>query len=298
MSSGCSSLLRSQKRVNAARFLTRGQATGAASRSRLHEHIPDHPHKHTHRLCVGLVLNRAPVLTAWPTHFERSFYKYQSRLARALSNPFPYDFYFPPGSLYAVKFRQEEFKRDSMAFGHEFLLRERLQARKTNKLLEALEEEGSEAAAQIKPTSRTSEADVKGDLSNLNRQGDRNLYLMLGGTHDRAPWHFPYGGVNPEEKLQEALQRHMDDQLGIDMDTWLVTHKPIGVLDQTHKLPVDGKKDDKVFFLKAHILAGQVKLKRPGPRIHPRFAWLTKQEIEKRCEPEYYAKIKDMLSEQ
>lgn len=184
--------------------MTRSQATAAERTPDAPYERPTHPHRATHRLCVGVVLNRAPILTAWPSVFERSFYKYQSRIARALSHPFPHEFYFPPNSLFEVEFRRDELKRDSMAFGHEFLLRERLEARKTNKMLEALEEEGADAAVPVKPASRTNEADRKRILSDLNRAGDRNLYLMLRGTHEWAPWHFPYGSVQPEEKLHEV----------------------------------------------------------------------------------------------
>lgn len=229
MSAGSSSLLSSSKRAHlatrahstrtsvlsrlaraltrSAELLTRSQATAAAASPTRYarDQLPEHPHKGTHRLCAGVVINRAPILTAWPSVFERSFYKYQARIARALSNPFPYEFYFPPGSLHAVKFRREELKRDSMAFGHEFLLRERLESRKTNQLLQALEEEGSEAASvQLKPASRTTDADRKGDLQNLNRAGDRNLYLMVQGAHAWTPWHLPYGSVEPNEALHEA----------------------------------------------------------------------------------------------
>ncbi|EJD53237.1 hypothetical protein AURDEDRAFT_81544 [Auricularia subglabra TFB-10046 SS5] len=296
MSAGCSTLLSSSKRVNAAPIakglLTR-QASGSARF--IPRNLPAHPHKDTHRLCTGILLNRAPIVTAWPTPFERSFYKYQARIARALSNPFPYQFYFPPGSPHEVKFRREELRRDAMAFGREFQLRERREGRKYEKLIKALEEENMDAQAELKPVSRTHESDLTGDLTNLNRRSDRNLYLMLKGTHDWTPWRFPVGSVQPTEKLHEAAQRVMNETIGVDMDTWFVARKPISFMDQRHQIPVDGLRDEKVFFLKAHILAGQAQIKHPD--THGQFGWLTKQEIEERVEPEYWEKIKDMLSE-
>ena len=48
------------------------------------------------------------------------------------------------------------------------------------------------------------------------------------------------------------------------------------------------------FFLKAHILAGQV---RPNDQNVTDFAWLTKQEIEPRVEKDYWASVKDILSD-
>ena len=48
------------------------------------------------------------------------------------------------------------------------------------------------------------------------------------------------------------------------------------------------------FFLKAHILAGQV---RPNGQNVTDFAWLTKEEIESRVEKDYWTGVKDMLSD-
>ena len=47
------------------------------------------------------------------------------------------------------------------------------------------------------------------------------------------------------------------------------------------------------FFLKAHILAGQA---RPNGKNVTDFAWLTKEEIEPRVEKDYWASVKDILS--
>lgn len=49
-----------------------------------------------------------------------------------------------------------------------------------------------------------------------------------------------------------------------------------------------------MFFYKAHILAGQV---RPDAKSVDDFAWLTKQEIQKRVEQKYWDGVKDMLSD-
>ena len=48
------------------------------------------------------------------------------------------------------------------------------------------------------------------------------------------------------------------------------------------------------FFLKAHILAGQV---RPDGKNVTDFAWLTKEEIETRVDKDYWAGVRDMLSD-
>lgn len=48
-----------------------------------------------------------------------------------------------------------------------------------------------------------------------------------------------------------------------------------------------------MFFFKAHIMAGQVK---PSKSITD-FAWLTKKEIQKRVDAQYWDGVKDMLSD-
>jgi large subunit ribosomal protein L46 len=48
-----------------------------------------------------------------------------------------------------------------------------------------------------------------------------------------------------------------------------------------------------VFFLKAHIMAGQV---RPGESVTD-FAWLTKKEVSERVGQQYWDGVKDMLSD-
>ena len=48
------------------------------------------------------------------------------------------------------------------------------------------------------------------------------------------------------------------------------------------------------FFLKAHILAGQV---RPNGKTATDFAWLTKEEIEPRVEKAYWESVKDTLAD-
>jgi large subunit ribosomal protein L46 len=97
------------------------------------------------------------------------------------------------------------------------------------------------------------------------------------------------------------------------MDTWIVSRNPIGLSEiypptapaETAALPKvlissspapeslsHGLKTC-VFFLKAHIMAGQVK---PGKSVTD-FAWLTKKEIAKRVDERYWHGIKDMLSD-
>lgn len=102
------------------------------------------------------------------------------------------------------------------------------------------------------------------------------------------------------------------------MDAWVVGKKPIAVhqpsLPESTKKTLGGEVSRRLhvpshcppeltlpspsqlytFFLKAHILAGQV---RPDGKNVTDFAWLTKEEIEPRVEKDYWASVEGILSD-
>jgi large subunit ribosomal protein L46 len=136
-------------------------------------------------------------LTRTPTPFERAYYEYQARIQRALHNPFPYEFYFKPGSLLETRFNIEERKRERKAFGRPFAIRS------------LGEDEGAATLQQLGPQegegevimSRKHEADVNNDVKSLDRRGQRNLYLLL---KEGETWRFPRGDVGSSELLHQA----------------------------------------------------------------------------------------------
>jgi len=137
---------------------------------------------------------------------------------------------------------------------------------------------------------RFTDADEKGDVKSLDRFGQRNLYLLLQKKVDgKNVWAFPEGGVQKDEDLHEAAERDLIVECGPDMNSWIVTRKPVGV----YQPPASSVKSH-TFFFKAHIMAGQP---RPAGKNIVDLAWLTKQEIEKRVEHHYWIGVKDMLSD-
>ena len=91
------------------------------------------------------------------------------------------------------------------------------------------------------------------------------------------------------------------------MDTWFVGRQPIGFYKEASAKEQPGLKVDyiikkaekevnkmfQVFFMKARVYAGQVKLNKDFVE----FAWLTKDELVNYLSPEYYKSIKDCLSD-
>ncbi|KAJ3482133.1 hypothetical protein NLI96_g7186 [Meripilus lineatus] len=232
-------------------------------------------------ISTSIILNRSPFLTRTPTKFEQTYYSYHSRIQRALHNPFPLDFYFKQGSLLEGKFLKEEDVREREAFGGR---RNEEQAESSQAGVEVIGQE-----EEVKPMPRVSEADKTGDVRSLDRNGERNLYLLLRVKDgENSVWRFPQGGIQEGELLHEAAHRDLKSQCGTGMDTWVVSRKPIGV----YQSPLNA--EDHVFFYKAHILAGQVK---PDGVNVTDFAWLTKQEIKTHVSKSYWTGVKDMLSD-
>jgi large subunit ribosomal protein L46 len=245
-------------------------------------------------LHTAVILNRSPILTRTPTSFERAYYAYQARIQRALHNPFPHDFYFKPGSLLESKFNLKERKRDRKAFGPGFGADHPLApgAGVTAQNLNKFGRDDDET-----PAPRIHASDVNGDVKSLDRKGQRNLYLLIQQkTDDAAVWKFPETAVVDNELLHESAARDLRAICGEAMDTWIVSHKPVGLYEihpSTTLTDAAAPPKTCVFFFKAHIMAGQV---RPGESVTD-FAWLTKREISERVNHQYWDGIKDMLSD-
>lgn len=156
------------------------------------------------QLSVATVVNRAPLLTRTPTPLEHTYHAYQQRLQRALHNPFPADFYFKQGAPLEAKFNMEERARERQAFGRGFSAQaadaDADADAKAVEVARGFEEESAKEAPRTHP------ADVKGDVRSLDRQGERNLYLLLlrKDKDDQFRWMFPESSLHKGELLHEV----------------------------------------------------------------------------------------------
>ncbi|CAE6450691.1 unnamed protein product [Rhizoctonia solani] len=228
-------------------------------------------------IIASVLLNRSPILTTLPTPFEQAYHDYQARIARAISNPFPREFYFKKGAIAERQFFVEESQREKEAFGDGF----------GESQLRDLEEDKTGSMGQsedVVALPREHESDRTGDVKNLNRKGDRNLYLLVNGTDG---WRLPQGPTEQGAALHTAALEKLHSECGPDMDTWVVGRYPVGV----HQSSKPGS--SMVLFFKAHIFAGQAK---PNGTSVKDFAWLTTEEIKEKVAPEYWASISQMLS--
>lgn len=158
-------------------------------------------------ISTAIVLNRSPVLTRSPAPFETAYYSYQGRIRRALHNPFPYDFYFKQGSLLEKRFNIEERNREKRAFGPAFLEKEDITEEQRQADIAAVEQLAIQEGEGETLAPRKHESDTTGDVKSLDRQGQRNLYLLLKATDSagKSTWRFPQGDVEKGQLLHQVF---------------------------------------------------------------------------------------------
>ncbi|KAI9509961.1 50S ribosomal subunit L30 [Russula earlei] len=263
----------------------RGLATEAAAAAPSPEGKP--PPRPIVRTAV--ILNRSPILTRTPTSLERAYYAYQARVQRALHNPFPRELYFKPGSLLESKFNLEERRRDRKAFGPGFGADHPL-APGAGVTAQDLKKFGRDVDET--PAPRVHASDESGDVKSLDRKGQRNLYLLVRQKTDEGfVWRFPETAVAGKELLHESVARGLRESCGEAMDTWIVTRKPIGLYEIHPPAPIQpGDPAAPPKHTSWPVKQGQGNLSQT-------VAWLTKKEIAKRVNPEYWDGVKDMLSD-
>lgn len=186
-------------------------------------------------------------------------------------------------------------------------------------------------AAQIKlkterierPQPRRTKADEEGDLHSLDRALERTLYLVVKDA--KGEWSFPGALVKGREGLNkvrglpftcdlapgrrtvsltmvQAAERVIFESAGANLNTWVVGHAPVGHLAKDYEAPVFDETTrqmalgDKVFFMKARIMAGQVDLSK-ATLGYADFRWLTREEIQPLVSKFYWRYTENMLGD-
>ncbi|KIW02139.1 uncharacterized protein PV09_06625 [Verruconis gallopava] len=174
---------------------------------------------------------------------------------------------------------------------------------------------------------RWTEADEKGDQRSLNRLLQRTLYLLV--RNKQGQWTFPEDVLVGRESLAMAAERILTQSGGVNMNTFIVGNHPVGhrvveyqalaaepnqkkgakeAQEESAKqkkelqelrakysaLVAAGNMGEKLFFMKARIMAGQFDLAATQMGITD-FKWLSKEEVEKQVDSSYWSSIKNML---
>ena len=86
------------------------------------------------------------------------------------------------------------------------------------------------------------------------------------------------------------------------MNTWVVGNMPVGHSDYNYSQPIINKdkgvewRGEKIFFMKARIMAGQANLTENAFGLHG-FQWLDREEIQKALHPRDWNAVKNILPE-
>jgi large subunit ribosomal protein L46 len=190
-----------------------------------------------------MLIHRAPLLTPTPSPFDQSYHQYSSSLRLALSNPVPAEFYFKKGSLTERRFLRAQWQREKAIFG------EKLAGKQPDVGELPVEEE-----PKLNVREQEGEIDDPSakDAKKIERNGEGNLYLVVKDKNS-GKWSLPAGSLGKGEALHEvcacsrgarhkielitacellqAASRIVSTQVGEDMDLWLVTRKPIGLIE-------------------------------------------------------------------
>lgn len=277
--------------------------------------------RRVYRLQAGVVLSRPPQITRELHPFEKAYFLYQRRLNERLALPFFRYHYFQRGSPTYQEWRRKFDQRQTAAheigvynaYGKEGWNDEVLvgaeqaetQRQVDSLLKEAIvprigAQEGDEEDEQVEqPAPRVTAADTEGDLKSLDRLLARSLYLLVLNAEGR--WTFPAARINTgRESLQQAAERVLVQAGGPNMNTWVIGNQPIGHHEYNFPQLVRTKESgaeevgEKVFFMKARIMAGQADL---GLNQHglKDFRWLASEEIKELVTPAYWTSVRRML---
>jgi large subunit ribosomal protein L46 len=239
-------------------------------------------------LSAYLLLSRPPTILRSPTSFESAYHAYNSKLQQALAQPFPREVYFKKGSAAENKFLQEEEERRRRMFsGNKSNVKSEKEIKEKTTQAEISEIEGQDLYRTV---SRRTKADEENRLDSLERSLDRNLFLLVKGGEMGNDWTLPFTKLEKGGSgiLHKAAPQVAHSLFGKEMDIWMVSNLPIGLLSNASGGGIG-------YVMLGHILAGQ-----PDPSTSKskgvEYAWLTREEIEERIGKEHWKGIKDLLS--
>ena len=224
-----------------------------------------------------LLLSRKPTILPTPTPIESSLYAYNAKLERALSQTFPRDLYFKKGSAAETQFLEDEKEREAFMKGGN---------KESNDATFISSVPLSSAQSQT-ATSRKTKADETNDVRSLERSLDRTLFLVVKGEKAGEKWTLPHSVISTtgSESLHSAAHASVTDLLGEDMDIWMVTNYPIGIIEKHLDAKVKG------YVMRGHVVAGNPSPKSKGVD----YAWLTEDELQSRLHESVWNDVKDLL---
>ncbi|CDR41156.1 CYFA0S06e02806g1_1 [Cyberlindnera fabianii] len=250
---------------------------------------------------AGLLLARNPIVTPDLTPLENAYFNYQEELERRLMWTFPHYYYFKKGSLAERRFfkaqRGPVSKQPGVFYskGVPDIVHNRERRSKQEVVIpkdEYEESAMSDISRPVLPNSRVTKADEQGDLTSLERQLPRTLYLLV--KDGKLGWKLPSFDVTEGTPLHRVAEDGLRQLGGDQINTWTVARSPTAVLkfDGCSLAPVDAQKKglSREFIIKSNILSGAFKPQKVE------YAWLTREEIEEKVSGEYFQATEFLFS--
>ena len=181
---------------------------------------------------AGVLLTRAPLVTADPQPFEKAYHLYQRRLNERLVLPFTQYFYYKRGTPSFEHWRKNKFARNGVAardigrynayqadsWNDEVLVGDNTSDQ--GRIVEQLVKEegrqteftGESGLTETAGLKRVTEADRNNDERSLERKLQRTLYLLVkekASKDKQANWVLPNGVLAQKEGIAEvSSKRH------------------------------------------------------------------------------------------
>lgn len=171
----------------------------------------------------GILLSRAPLLTANPHPFESAFWYYQKRLNERLALPFTRYFYFKKDTPAEANFKtivksrngavahelgsynaydKKQGWNDELLVGDESSSQEALrESLCRDQETKAVDDESQKEIVE-RPLPRVTKSDREGDARRLDRKLDRSLYLLV--QRKEGWWGFPSAEIIGREALHQV----------------------------------------------------------------------------------------------
>ncbi|PVU89056.1 hypothetical protein BB559_005253 [Furculomyces boomerangus] len=236
-------------------------------------------------VCGGVVIQRNPIITREVPKFELEYKNYMEWLKFKSAVPFAQEFYFKKGSISERTWMKRDMELNSVNYFDQNDGGSNVESKKDKASINEVEEEESVGMTEeVELLSRVTEADRKNDQRSLERKLDRTLYFMVKKEGDKYEWQFPSNVLEKDEVLFKCALRTISETCGTNIDAWIVGRGPIG-----HILAgKEGSSDKlKTFFLKAHILAGGIDLKKDS---YLDYAWVNISLLAKSHRPDKMSK--------
>lgn len=256
---------------------------------------------------TSVLLSRLPLVTREPSAFEKQYKQYQYDLEKRLMWTFPTYFYFKKGTVAEHKFESVQNRpirkkpgvyyvrgEPNVKHNREISMRQDIVIPRDAETENDVSNSDSLNRRIIKRSVLT-KADELNDTLSLERKLRNHLYLLVNdatekGINKSSSWSLPQFTMDPELKsLYDNVSHGMERIGGKNMKTWIVSKKPIAVIEQ--KKSSEEPKSN--FVLKSHIIAGKF-----IPTAETlKYQWLTKQEISEVIDPVTYKKIQYFLDD-